>query len=139
MAAKENLFLAAERLGKLKAPTPEMARKTSLPDPTAAVEEVYGSDPLPSRFTLVSRTGAFWSYPYALTGLIECESPELIVIHCGSREVDGIEIHGQALDGVAKLLAAQRLLTLRESDHDAFDSDGVTVREIAILFAPEGD
>lgn len=102
-----------------------------------APEFSEGSDPqlsygVPLRFTVISRTGHRWSYPYSYVGLIDCPSPENIVIHgnCGSVEV--ISIKGRGLDRVFALLESQRLTELVESDRPAYESGPIVVAEVKV-------
>jgi hypothetical protein len=94
--------------------------------------EAAASAPLPVRFAVISRTGEYWSYPYAYVGLVECPTPELITIHCCDEAVSSIEITGRGLDAVATALYNQRLLAVTESDHADFRQDGVVVAKVLI-------
>ena len=88
---------------------------------------------------MISRTGEYWSYPYAYVGLVECPSPEAISIHCNSGEVASIEIRGRGLDAIAVALSSQRLLAVTESDHADFRGQGTVVAALTIRRAGKPD
>ena len=149
MTAKERILAAARGAASTPAAVPQPAVPAPpiappIPEkPVAAtastpfaialpyIEAGQGA-PLPVRFALLSRAGAYWSYPYGYVGLVECPTPELLVIHCESTEVQSIEVRGRRLDDVANLLTSQRLVLLRESDHPAYPADTPIVGDIVI-------
>ena len=134
MTNKERFLAMA--LGQTVAPSPPAA---SAPVAAAGQASTVAAEaaPLPSRFTLIQRTGVYWSYPYACVGLIECPTSGHVVIHCTSPEVQSIELRGHGLDEVATQIAAQRLAVLRETDHPEFETGNVTIREIMVNLAKQ--
>lgn len=119
------------------APPPPAPVPVPPPPPPPTIVRVVNEapPPTPQRFTLNSRNGRFWSYPYSYVGLIEMPSPELLIIHCNSREIEAIEITGRALDQIAKKLVVQGLTTITESDNVTFERAGACVKTITVRYA----
>lgn len=93
----------------------------------------YVADKEPQvRFSLQSRTGQHWSYPYSYLGLIELPSPDILSLHCNSRELALIEIRGRSLGEIARLLATHRIVSITETDHPAYARTGVCVSDILV-------
>lgn len=109
--------------------------KAPLANRTQTVVEAP-DDALVLRFTLFSRSGRIWSYPYSYVGLIECPSPRELVIHCSSSEVELIAVSGRGLDRLHPLLATHRLVSLAESEHPNYDTAAIVVATITVRRAP---
>lgn len=119
-------------LGTWRRPPPSL-RVSQAP---LAYEVAEEGSPQPDRFVLVSRTGVYRSYPYSLVGLIECPTPDRLVLNCTGGGVEKITITGRGLDKLAGLFSARRLVRLSESDHDAFAMEGVVVMSVVVGAQP---
>lgn len=138
MADKRNPFAApiAGRLGQttVAAVKPPFTGAVSAALVDAAEpyrESALGALPV-VRFEMQTRRGFLCSFPYSHVGLIECPSPESILMHCTGGGVASIAITGRGLDQIARLLTAQRLLSIVESDQTTIPTTQVAIREIAI-------
>ncbi len=109
----------------------ENAPASEVPWSSLVEERKPGSTPL-HRIGFRWRTGAYWSYPYAYIGLIECPAANSLIIRCDSSEFDHIEIKGVGLDRLLVPLTEHRIVSLREVDNLRFASEGFTVLSIEV-------
>lgn len=103
------------------------------PDDEPKYKEIRASSPPLLRLALRTRVGGYWNFPYHYMGLIECNTPSRIVIHCNSGEISAIEIEGAGLDGILAPLGEHRLVEVRETDNLLFSTDEIKVETIRLV------
>ena len=133
MSEKRNLFPVSVALGAKNSFGKSSAAKEAAPAP---VDTGFGDMPA-ARFALVARDGRCWSYPYSYVSLIECPSPNQILIQCNCRAVKSIVIRGRGLDEIVGQLTLHRGVTIAEADHVAYAPTKTAVTEISVTVVSE--
>lgn len=98
--------------------------------------EIKAGAPALQRIGLKWRSGAHWSYPYSYIGMIECQSPDRLIIRCNSPEVAYFEVIGLGLNYLIGPLSEHRVVLLSEADNPLFRRGKVMIKSI-VMHAPE--